>query len=287
MSDFPYLVIDQNQLRKAEKVRAAVSRCRTEGLQILLPDGAGFELSKGSQVFDTWRNSCEFIRQDSDVIVVSRKMTTMIQVECLTGKPIDTPVDDHASGIFRNLLGQLADGDETTLRQLVDGPIQDKMPNSLCAWADSESHRQLIISMRDALRSSLSEGDVKRLRRSPDEELGNWLSSTNGTAFVYQGIHSHGASQESTLRLAALSSVTASYIAALAAIALYWLAAGGLETAKPEQVTNDLHDVEYAVLGSLSAGLLSADRRLQAIYSAVTSAQNSRIKELADQLDSF
>jgi hypothetical protein len=41
------------------------------------------------------------------------------------------------------------------------------------------------------------------------------------------------------------------------------LAFGGLDQAKPGDATNDLHDLEYAILGALSHSLLTIDKRLQ------------------------
>jgi len=49
------------------------------------------------------------------------------------------------------------------------------------------------------------------------------------------------------------------------------LAFGGLEEAKPEGVTNELHDLEYGILGALSHSLLTADKRLKVIHYAIRS----------------
>ena len=282
---FPYLVIDQNQLRRADAIADAVSRCQNDDLQLLVPDGAGFELSKSSDVFDTWQNSCELIAPHSNLLVASRKMTDMMRTEIRIGQPIDSLADTGATEVFRGILDDFANGDESSLRQLVEGPVKDKMPASLNAWSDCEAHRSMISQMRDMLKEMLSDEAVKRLRRSPESEFASWLSSTDGMWFVFQKIRLHGETDVSALRLASAPSVTGAFISSLAAVALYWLAFGGLETVNPEKVTNDLHDIEYAVLGSLSVGLLSADKRLQNIHEAVKSAQASRHRRFKDQLD--
>ena len=62
----------------------------------------------------------------------------------------------------------------------------------------------------------------------------------------------------------------------MAAMGLYWLAFGGLEETKPEGVTNDLHDLEYAIVGALSQSLLTADKRLKVIHYAIRSAYLGR-----------
>jgi hypothetical protein len=55
----------------------------------------------------------------------------------------------------------------------------------------------------------------------------------------------------------------------MAAIVLYWLGAGGLDVADPKKATNDLHDLEYAILGALSHDLVTVDKRLGAIQQAI------------------
>lgn len=281
---FPYLVIDQNQLRRADAVAEAVSRCRDRGFRLLVPDGAGFEMSKSSVVFDTWRNSLEFLRSETEQIVVSGKMTDMMSTEVRTGHPIHDLVDSGASDLFRGILTDLGKGDETSLNRLVSGPIREKMPASLDAWSDAERQRSMFNQMRDLLKKEIGQQEVKELRRDPASQLASWLSSINGVRFVYQGIASRGADEVSALRLSATHSVTGAFISSLALVALHWLAFGGLETARPEKITNDLHDIEYAVLGSLSADLLSSDKRLQAIYEAVKAAQVSRHSWVKNQV---
>lgn len=132
--------------------------------------------------------------------------------------------------------------------------------------------------MRDLLKKELTEPVVKQLRRDPESELATWMSSVHGVRFVYQGIKSKGADDVSALRLAALPSVVGGFITSLALVALNWLALGGIESAKPEKVTNDLHDVEYSVLGSISADLLTTDERRKAIKGAAQSSRTNWVK---------
>jgi hypothetical protein len=96
-----------------------------------------------------------------------------------------------------------------------------------------------------------------------------WLSSADGVRFVFQGIQARGASREFALRLATEPSAYGGFLSGMAAIGLYWLALGGLDAAKPEAVTNDLHDLEYGILGALSHSLLTVDKRLKVIHQAI------------------
>ena len=273
---FPLLVVDQNQLRNAQAIAHVILRCREESLYLLIPEGAGFEMSKSSEVWETWRNSLRLLTPCWDLVVVSRKMTDLMRAEVATGKPANSFVDHAATETFQQILADLESGNDASLRRIVEGPVKEKMPISRNAWSDAEMHRSWIIQLRDLLKAEITDREVKELRRAPSSELASWLSTANGVRFVYQGIVSRGADDVTALRLASTPSVTGAFLSALALIALHWLAFGGLEAAKPEKVTNDLHDAEYAVFGSLSVDLRSADRKLQEIHSAVTAARLAR-----------
>ena len=204
--------------------------------------------------------------------------------EARTGQPSHDLVERGASARFCDMLSDLAGGDESSLRRVVDNLENGSLPASLEIWSDSESHRATIIWMRDLLRQELTLREVKALLRDPVGELSSWITSTNGVGYVYHAIIARGVDSVSALRLAATPSVIGAFISSLALVALYWLAFGGLENAKPEMITNDLHDIEYAVLGSLSVELLSSDKRLQAITRAVKLSQLSRQSWVKDQL---
>jgi hypothetical protein len=122
----------------------------------------------------------------------------------------------------------------------------------------------------------MSPRDLKRLRRSPHEEVTSWLASVAGTRFVFQGILSRGASADVAVHLSANPSVSAAFFSTIYGLALHWIAFGGLASAKATAFTNDLHDIDYAVLGSLSVDLLSDDCRLNAIHRAVREASHAR-----------
>jgi len=276
--DWPckFIVIDQNVLRDSDAIASALDRCCRENLQLLIPDIAGFELSKGSQQFDTWRRSLECLRRYPEFVTVSRKLTKMLAEERSTGHPCESLIDGELTRLMRELLRALDRGDTSSLRQVVDGPVRSLMPASLATWSDSEQHKQWIIRSCNVLKDMMNEETIKRLRRSPQEGLIEWLSSANGIRFLFQGIRSRGATKQAALHLSSAPSVSAAFISAFGAVALYWLAVGGLDGALPDKLTNDLLDIEYAVLGSLSIDLLSKDKRLVTICRAISIASRER-----------
>jgi hypothetical protein len=200
----------------------------------------------------------------------------MLDEERLTGQPCRTLVEQEATILFRQLLDDLAHEDFSRLNEMVDGPIRRLMPKSLAIWNDSEQHRQWIGGIRNGLQSTMSNESLSKLRNKPDVGLVEWLSSDDAIRFVFQGINSQLANDVVSLCLASSASVSASFTSGFLAVAIYWLAFGGLDEAAPEKSTNDLLDIEYATLGSLSVSLLTNDKRLNTIYQAMSTAASER-----------
>jgi hypothetical protein len=271
-----FIVLDQNVMRDSNAISSVLDRCCRESLFLLIPDVAGFELSKVSKPFDTWRGSLEFLRGYPEFVTVSRKLAKMLAEETGTGHPCNSLVDNDLTALMRQLLSALARDDPSSLQRMVDGPIHDLMPESLAAWSDSEEHKQWIIMICNELRRMMNEESLKRLRTSPQEGIAEWLSSVDGIRFIFQGIKSRGITDKTALLLSSVPSVSAAFFSASAAIAVYWLAFGGLNDASPDKLTNDLHDMEYVILGSLSVNLLSKDKRMKIICKAVSEASIKR-----------
>ena len=159
------------------------------------------------------------------------------------------------------------------------------MPESLTHWSNHDQNKSLILTVRDSLRSSLTDATIKDLRNHTVNAMIAWLSSVDGVRFVFEGIQSRIASSETALRLAFGPSAIGGLVSGMCSMGLYWLAFGGLDTAKSEALTNDLHDLEYAVLGALSNSLLSNDKRLNVIHQAIRGGTEGRARWFARALD--
>ena len=168
---YKFIVLDQNVMRDSGALFRALDRCCREDLQLLIPDVAGFELSKGSKQFDTWHRSLECLSSYREFVTVSRKLTKMLEEERRTGYPCESLIDSDLTMLMRQLLDALEHNRTLSLRQMVDGPMQSLMPASLAAWSDSEQHKQWIITIRDQLNDMINSEALKRLRRSPENGL--------------------------------------------------------------------------------------------------------------------
>lgn len=263
-------------MRDHDVLTSALGRCCRENLRLLIPDIAGFELSKGSEPFDTWQRSLEVLSGYSEFVSVSRKLPYMLDEERQTGQPCKRLAEDYAADKFREVLATLADGDQSSLHRVINGPVREKIPSSLPLWNDLVKDKQWITTVRDDLRSAMSDDTLKKLRRSPDSEMATWLSSGDGILYVYEKGMRPALDASQAIELTRTRSVYAAFVSGFVAIGLYWLAFGGLDSVAPERLSNDIADLDYAVTGSLSVGLLSKDTRLNTIYQSISVAANAR-----------
>jgi hypothetical protein len=280
----PFVIVDQNQIRCADVIAAAMEQCQQEQLQLLIPDGAAFEFSKiiamKGDPFLTWKKSLHVIARFSNYVVVGRKITHLWKEEFEQGVPAVDIVDNGATELFRTKLCQIDSGSEKELRSFIDGTVMRLMPESLDLWSNHEHHKVMMRTVRNSLKSQLAEETIKDLRSRTAAGIVDWLSSIDGAKFVYRVIQASGASPE-IARLAVEPSVYGGYVTGMVAMGLYWLAFGGLEEAKPEAFANDLHDLEYGILGALSHSLLTADKRLKVIHEAIKGGSAGREKWFA------
>jgi len=281
----PLIVVDQNQLRDADAIASTLDRCCRENLQILILDGAGFELSKGSDPHQTWIHSLHELAPYAELVVVGRKITEILQDEIKTGISCTDVIEHGATELFRKVLQQISSGDESGIRSLTNGSVKRLMPESLALWSNHDQNKSMILTIQDLLRSSLSTATIKDLRNHTVNAMIAWLSSDDGVRFVFQGIQSRGASPEAALRLVVEPSATGGFVSGMVSMGLYWLTFGGLDATKSKAITNDLHDLEYAVLGALSDSLLSNDKRLNVIHQSIRCGTEGRARWFANALN--
>ncbi len=271
-SQLPFIVIDQNRLRNANLVAFAIEQCRKNGLEILVPDVAGFEFSKSIEepedTLRTWQCSLQRLASCPELVVAGRKLPELWKEELATGTPVRNIVDDMATPPLRDLLRGIGASD-LTLRNFVADRVAKMMPASLKHWSQHEVHKEILVKVCDLLKPGLSEETIRSLRKNTSAAVASWMASADAVRFVFQGLRNAGATVKVSHCLATQPSVYGGFFSGMAAIVLYWLGAGGLDVVEPKKATNDLHDLEYALLGALSHALVTADKRLGAIEQAI------------------
>jgi hypothetical protein len=147
----PLIVVDQNKLRSPEAIYTALDRCCRENLRLLIPDGAFFEMSKSKNAFDTWRRSLKELAPYHELVVVSAKMTQLMQAEVAQRCSCRELTSADGTAFVRRLLAEIHLGNLTTLTAIIEGPLQQKLPASTAVWSDFAQHKANIQRVRDLL----------------------------------------------------------------------------------------------------------------------------------------
>jgi hypothetical protein len=218
----------------------------------------------------------ELLAPYREFVYSSRKLTWLMEDELRERTPAIALVQEDATQFLRTILGELDRGETTTLREVVDGPVATLMPASRRAWSEHGKHKQQVREIYNGIKAVMSADELKALRQSPKKRVSDWLSSRVAAAFVFQGLKSLGLDDATAYEFTRTPNVTTAFLTALAGLAVYWLAFGGFESASPEELSSDLIDMPYVVLGSMSHSFASADRRASLICDAVSRAIESR-----------
>jgi hypothetical protein len=272
----PFITVDQNQLRFPDRIAQVLDDCCRSGLHVLLPDGAFLEFAKGGCFVDTTRQSLWLLAPYRELVVAGRKIADLAADELQQRAPAAALIHEGTTAFLRSILEELDRSEETALRRLANGPLADLMPAALEVWNNHDQNKLLVRGLHDALKAGMSLDQLSALRRSPDEQVVKWMSSTEGTGFVFQGLKKRGADDATAYQLTRTPSVSAGFLSALSGLSVYWLAIGGIEAAAPEKLSGDLNDIEYVILGALSRKFATTDRRAGAICNGVAQAFKAR-----------
>jgi hypothetical protein len=274
---FPFVVLDQNQLQRADKVAVALDRCCRDNLQILIPDVAGYELSKGSNPTQTWFRCLQPLASFSELVVASKTTKDLRNAEITSGRACADLVDHELTVLLRQTLRDVSKGDLSGVSAILDRMSFRRL--------DADQIKSAIKVVHDHLKASLSKDSIASLKRSPDDGVVTWLSSVDGVRLVFQGVQACGVTSKVAIELATTQSVTGGVQTGIVAVALDWLATGGLEGARSERFANDLCDIEYGILGAASQCLATDDERAKRVCNAIKHSVSGRAQWFARAID--
>jgi hypothetical protein len=271
----PFVTVDQNRLRQADVLAEIAEECRRNRWHILIPDGAFQEFAKGDQFFETATRSLDSIAPYRQLIVMARPIKDLIREVVTSREPSATLVNPATTDYLRSILAA-PDTFEAELRVLADDPVARLMPQALSAWSDHSESKILVLELHDAVKRDMPVPRLKSLRQLGEAATSEYLTSFDGSRFVYQWFIRQGIDSLHALYLAREPNAAAGFASALLGLAIDWLAMGGLASAEPAILSSDFYDIEYIVLGSLSRSLASADRRAMRIRAAIAAAFETR-----------
>ena len=235
-----FITVDQNQLRHPDRIARLLDDCCRSGLHVLLPDGAFLEFAKSGYFADTTRQSLRLLAPYRELVAAGCKLSHLMSSELQGRVPAIKLTHDGATEFLRSILDDLDHSEDAALLRLANGPVKELIPPALDVWNDHDRNKKLVQGLHDALKADMPSDQLKALRRSPDEGIAQWTSSLAGTRFIFQGLKRRGADDATAYELTRTPSVNAGFLSALAALAVYWVAKGGVEGSKNSGFSGDL-----------------------------------------------
>jgi hypothetical protein len=280
MSDYfpdqPYIVIDQNRCRDKQEVERLFRRCEIENLRLVLPDIAIFEFSKGTKPHLTWRTSLEHICLTSDLVVAGRDVGNMMSEEITTGKLTEDVIDHKVTPLLQELLSELKTGDDTRLNSAL-AKIAKFIDTEKALREQHTSNTDIVVDLKEHWKSSLDEATLQKLRNKEKGVFAGILSELETASIVTDAARRDGCDIPTATSITVGPSIYSHAVYALAALALDWLAFGGIESIAPDKVTNDFHDIDYIVIATYCRSLQTNDDRANRVYSGLRDGLEQRL----------
>ncbi len=199
--------------------------------------------------------------------------------ELQRGDPCRELIDDNRTWHLRSALHGLETGDDSAIREITENRLPQFLPRAKEIWDNHEDHKEWLVVLQKLL-AATDPIRLKRMRAMPAEGLAEWVSSPVVGALIFQDFERKGLEKQIAMRLTLEPSVRAVFVSALATLAGYWFAFGGLQSTPAAVATNDLLDLEYVVLGAMSQGFCTQDKRAKIVYKSVSAALESRCRLL-------
>lgn len=276
----PYIVIDQNRCRDTETMQMLVARCKVRGLKLLLPDIAVYEFSNVKVPDVTWRNSLAELCKEPELVVAGRGIGPMMKEELATKSPTEDIVDTDVTPRFQRMLADLRDGNDARLN-LALAEIAKCIKKERNLRERHAENKKKVVSYRDVWLKSLSPDDLRMLRQQNQSVFIRVMAELETACIAIKAAENDGCSRDEASFLTFNPSIHGHMVYGLAALSLDWLAYGGLEAAAPEDLTNDIFDLDYVVTATFCQDLATKDKRARRVYSSLISAFEERSKVVA------
>ena len=256
-------------------MRRLFRRCKRSGLKLLITDTATYEFSNVSSPDITWMRSLEHLCKEPNLVVVGRSVGEMMKEEVRSRQP-KTDIVDHALTVrFQQLLTGVRDGDDAdmraTLRNVKRIIGRVKKRRNKHDW-----NKSILQNRVQWWEKVLTRPRLQRLRKLDRETGVRILADLTTSKIIYNAAKKKRCSNSIASRLTVGPSVFCYTLYALEALALDWLARGGLQSAKATDITNDFFDMDYVISALFCAGLATKDGRAKRVHSALATAMKRR-----------
>ena len=279
----PHLVLDQNVLRDESVLLPRVEAARKHGLLLLLPDMAIVEMTKSDQWESTTKRSLQILSGHPACVAVGQAVGPMMRQEKDSGEPVADIVDHELTPRFREFLGDVKTGTGPAWDYFCR-KVPEAKPQAASQSLDHARNKGIVERMMNGWKEDLSNDKLKRVHNHDREAVAELLAGDRTIGMIRSGLESNGYSKERAAYLASVPSVSAHLTLCFAATALRWLEYGGLASMPNERVTNDLNDVDYVLIATFCAGVVSNEAEVNELFNDVTAALDRRWGGLRETL---
>jgi hypothetical protein len=262
----PYIVLDQNAFRRPHLLAPALAEARRHSLRLLVIDAAMVEMVKHP---DQWelalRLTLRQLAAEPGLVVVGQGTPELLRMERNTGKPSYGQIG--IAGLtdgFRALLAELHRGSDGPGVAYLRQRIATAQADIISQYLDHDQNKARVRKWVDTLASIFDPEERKRLQEPAYRR--RVFAGPVLTDLMRHHFGKFHPSSEAVERLAQDRSVTAHWLLSEILLAVRWLTLGGLnDQTKPERLTNDLLDMEYATIASFCAGIVSEEPQVNEV----------------------
>jgi hypothetical protein len=261
------LVIDQNSFRLPDL--ALKNHLSASIINIaVVTDTALFEMLKGSDPVYAATRSCEVLREFPDQVVVTAGTGELIRQEIAGKAPISAPEDPKLTADFRALLREIkkhADGARADF-PLDPAVLQPVITTARAQRIDSPLHKTSLIGAVDVLRKQVPE-QLRRDARQQQLTRPLYEFIYLGSFTVFRDIMAKkGVTEETAKELFLDYSLCARLVMLYQLSIVGWFASSGAASLDEPAATNDFLDVDYVTMATYFDGLISKEKRVNALY---------------------
>ena len=275
----PFIVLDQNALRKPDLMGPAIERAYRSGAHLLILDIAVLEMMKHpSRWEETARHSLASLVGCREQVSIGRGVPALMKEERTTGVPaLGSLIDQELSAPFRELLAEFQNPAGGPYLAYLRSRIADTQKRIIEAqYLQHDANKRTLQGFRDIWKAFLPHSaDRKRVRENIDDQLRILVHPTL-TRQLEQLLLEGGHHVRHAQRIAFDRSVSSHWMLALLATSFRWFLDQGLDTLAAPKATNEIIDVDYITIGSLCSELISKETNVNETAALVRAAAEIR-----------
>ena len=260
-----FIVVDQNYLRNEELKDLLQS---DPSVVIVLPHVALLEMLKTSQWKTIMQHSLEILSSVSRRVYVSISIGVAIRRELNYGRTVNGHlIDRPITKWFRGLLREVATGQEGAKTEMIAGKIlafqRQVVEEELNGKVNKAKLQELIQTLEPPVLSEELWKDFRAGRVSADQRRKIIIEAAPHVLDFF--LQAQFSANKAKVFLKQ-QPVVLRYTYSRLWLCLWWLARGGIESAKENTITNDVIDQQYVITATFFNGILSKDARVNEAF---------------------